>query len=1771
MVDPSDETLSESEALIVLQEELLDQAKKELINYKKTPIDRRFIQAHFRRRLGNLDELRTDFIDNHRKIITLNAAKDHDYFKNKLRDVFTETYTEAYTFIQSEYDTHFPPTPPPPVATSTLNANPRTTPPTLEVKLPHLNLPSFDGNLAEWASFNDAFEHAVEKQNFTSISKFRLLKSCLRDEAELLIRHIPISDANYQIAYDLLRENYADKKALFNSQMETFISLPDLKTENPIDIRQLINIARSCMRAVSELGIAISEELFVFLILKKLPNSTRSFCLQSFTGKDIPKWDDLDKVIKSRIAALNALPPKTEAKGQSNFSPSNKKPSSNSRNDSSADTRKSFKSFHATTKPTHCPMCSEFHVIRKCSAFLKLSVTEREAIVDKHKLCRNCLSSGHIRDNCLSSKNCITCGGRHHTLIHPSKPATAGNTKVLHVNTPCSQFHAKQILLATAIIRIKSINGGFIQLRALLDQGSQATLITESAVQRLGLPRTSIRACINGIGDVQTETSKHYVSIVIGSCHNSNYQFTTDAFVLTTLTSVMPNTKIPMANWPHLTSLTLADPTFLEPGHIDVLLGADAYANILLPGLLKGDIGTPIAQNSVLGWIVSGNVAPSSSVNSATIQISSFHLTTDTNDILQKFWEIEEVPSERKLTPENEWCTQFFTQTHQRQPNGKFLVKLPLKTYLDPSQTLGRSYQTALNNFHQLERRFQRDPVLFDAYSTAIDEWISSGHMVRENTTENNHKMVNEHGVSYNCCFLPHHPVFKETSSTTKLRIVFNASAKTSNGKSLNDIQYTGPSLQNDLVGVITNWRFWPYVFTADMEKMYRRVDLDIQDSFYQLILWRSNPNQDMQVFRIGVVMFGSGSAAYLAIQCICQLAEDEKDNYPLFLIIVQGCLYVDDVFAGGFTMEQAQTLKQQTINCLRSGGFELRKWATNTPEIITDIPIEHREIKNELNLHDENSIKTLGIYWQPSDDHFHFKINFDINVKIITKRSVLSTIARLFDPLGWINPIVVTAKVFLKRLWQEGLDWDDTLPIEFSNDWLLYLESLEEIANIKIPRWIQVSSPTQKMQLHTFCDGSLIAYSAATYLRVSDSHGHHVNLLMAKCKITPKKQLTIPRIELCAAVLAVKLFKFIISNINIFNIEFSSYFWTDSSIVLSWIRGDPNRWKTFVCNRICTILQTSTVCQWHHISTHDNPADCSSRGATTKQLINHPIWWHGPPWLRQEEQTWPKTVIDTANFNVLDDEEASEMKKNYVHTISIKFSSNIISSHSNLHRLQRHMAWCLRFINNASIKRRSRESSTLPKPIFHNYLTLVEYRQSIKAIHRMVQHEHFASEIHCLQNSDALSPKSQLIALNPYLDTDGILRVGGRLRNSSLSYHVKHPVILPENHHFTNLIIEHNHLITLHGGCQLTLNQIRQQHWIVHGKRVVSNFIRKCIKCFKNKPPSTTQLMGDLPSARVRPSRPFSSTGVDYAGPIDFRVSKGRGNKSYKGYIAVFVCLSTKAIHLEPVSDLTTAAFRAALDRFFARRGFAHDIYSDCGTNFIGADNILKENAFITKSQMEIDLLPHLTLNSVNWHFNPPSSPHFGGLWEAGVKSMKHHLKRIIPNSTLTYEEMTTLLCKIESCLNSRPLCPLSNDTDELAVLTPGHFLIGDALLSPPEKPVENLNLTNRWHLLQKLTNDFWHKWSTEYLVRLQSRPKWLRTENNIEINDLVLIRDERLPPNQWLLGRVVELHKGKDDLVRVVTVKTKNGQLKRPIVKLSPLPMQNEFKFIDDSLNMH
>lgn len=791
----------------------------------------------------------------------------------------------------------------------------------------------------------------------------------------------------------------------------------------------------------------------------------------------------------------------------------------------------------------------------------------------------------------------------------------------------------------------------------------------------------------------------------------------------------------------------------------------------------------------------------------------------------------------------------------------------------------------------------------------------------------------------------------------------------------------------------------------------------------------------------------------------------------------------------------------------------------------------------------DNEDTKTLGILWNSNYDYLHYNTgNFKVQ-KHITKRTILSLSAQIFDPLGLLAPITIVAKLIIQQLWQLKLSWDESLPLDISQKWLKLLDQLNILTSFRIPRCIKATNAVV-LEMHGFCDASEIAYGACIYVKSIDTYGNsQVSLFCAKSRVAPLKNISLPRLELCGALLLSQLAKRVSQSTNI---NFNKIFlWSDSTITLSWIKSPPNKWKTFVANRVAEIQYLSDPEDWYHVSTHDNPADLISRGVEPNQLFRKTLWWNGPSWLVEHSTHFPpqKDILQNNALEVRSSIVLTARNNNF----------NLIERFSSLDKLQRITAYCLRYINNLKCDRKDRMLGTL---------SVVELDRAMISLIKITQEKSFSLEIRDLSLKKEISHKSILLSLHPFLDRYGILRVGGRIKQSNFNFDKKHPIILPKSHTLTDLIIQKEHIRLLHCGPNMLLASLRDQYWPISGRSVIRKTTRKCVTCFRAKPKTIYPIMGDLPHARITPSFPFHNCGVDYAGPVSIRNKVGRGSKIIKSYICIFVCLSTKAIHLELVGDLTTETFLAALRRFIGRRGQPLNIYSDNGSNFIGANSELADlhNFFINQATQR-KIIDTLSVQKISWHFIPPRSPHFGGLWEAGVRSVKNHLKRVSRDAMLTFEQFYTLLVQIEAVLNSRPLSQISSGPNDFEPLSPAHFLIGRKLTSTPEPSLIHIkdNKLNKYQHIQKLTQHFWNRWNKEYICELQQRSKWKQNSTEtIPIGALVLLKENNLPSLKWKLGRVTELHNGQDGVSRVVVVKCANGSvIKRAVTQICVLPL--------------
>lgn len=1597
------------------------------------------------------------------------------------------------------------------VESSTSNAESR-------IRLPKIDLLKFNGDdLSLWPLFYENFKNLVHLKPFNNVEKLQYLLGSLQGKALKSISSVEPLPENYEIIWKILEDNYQDSNYLAASYIDKLLNFRLSSNNKSNQLQIFLEQFDTNVSALKRLKLDdLSDYIFTHIAKSKLPSEIHN-AFELIRDKDkIPTYDELIRFIKQQSKYMTQQQPE-KVKYISN----------------SSETRKPFKTFVTNNdpQPRRCIACNgPFHLLIECKYFKECNPEQRFKIIKENKLCINCFSQKHKVQSCTSKFSCTVCRLKHHTLLHRNisqeKPnlvsSSPGNSTVIQdthqaiCNTLCLPAQPIVVLLSTAIVNVIDKWNRMKSIRVLIDNGSMSNILTEKCCKILGLSISKQPSKIYGIGGT-FQTSKGKASLVVFSSVNSKVKYSLEALVVEKITSQLPENLIDPQALSHLNNLPLADPTYSCPGEIHGILGAQIFSQIIGTRHVTGSVNTPTALETTLGYIVMGT-APALQNSVTALQYNSAFVALENISQFVNVGSIKHVPKKEEAI-----CEKIYSETVTRDQSGRYAVALPFK--YDPTK-LGNSFDIARNRFLSLERRLHKSPELRVTYSAILQDYLEQGHM----------SLVPEHELQVPSYYIPHHCVLKQNSVSTPCRIVFDASMKTENGISLNDILYTGPKLQNDIIAILLNFRLFSIAITADIRQMYRQINVLECHRPFQRILWRFDTNDPILVYQLNTVTFGVKSSPYLSLRTIKQLTHDEAHIYPQAVNLIKRNLYVDDLICSLPDLDTATDSHFQLVKLLLTGGFKMVKWMSNSSEFLSQIPSDYKLPQN-LEFDQGNNSYVLGLLWNHSTDLFTFKI--ELEQLDCTKRNMLSVVARIFDPLSFLAPVTLFIKLLIKRLWELKLEWDEPAPKNISELWINFQKELVLLNNVCIPRHLGLLSESV-LTLVGFCDASPAAYGCVIFCRVEiPNHEPKISLLIAKSKVAPVKITTLPRLELTAAVLLAKQLAYLKTTYG--DRIFKIYALSDSMITLCWINSDPCKWKPFVSHRVSQIHQLIPNIQWYFVPGKENAADCASRSLTPSQLLKNSSWFNGPPWLRTDFYNWPiKSTSECKSQNMFNESR--------VH-IAIQESHHdlypLINYFSSWSKLLNATVYVLRFIK------------VLPR---NGNISNRDWKVAEEYLLRTVQKNHFFEDYRSLETLNC-PVQPALRKLNPFV-FNKIIRVGGRLAHANIKIDQKHPVLLPKSDPLVVLLINYYHKKYCHAGPHLLQSLLCKDYWILSARSVIRQCIWKCNTCFRTNPKPIYPLMGDLPAERVNPAKAFLNTGIDYTGAFFITMSRRRGIKSQKAYVCLFICLATKAIHLELASDLSTEAFLAAFKRFISRRGTCTCIYSDCGTNFVGAKTKLNELHELIESKQFKDSLQH-ELNSckITWKFNPPSSPWMGGFWEANIKSLKTHLTRVVGTQILTYEEFYTVLTQIEAVLNSRPLYALSDDPNAPVALTPSHFLYGSPLNSLPAEDLTSEppnRLVERYKLLDSMVQHFWKRWHVEYLSTLQCRQKW-NTKSNPpkEGNVVVIIRDD-VPPLLWPLATIQRLYPGKDGVSRVALVKTKNSSYMRPVAKLCPLPNQ-------------
>ena len=1300
-----------------------------------------------------------------------------------------------------------------------------------------------------------------------------------------------------------------------------------------------------------------------------------------------------------------------------------------------------------------------------------MDIQNRWDSAKRNRLCFRCLGDGHLGQYCNRTRVCgiDNCKEVHHRLLHKARsvlpsghsremgaekkeelPPISREDDSVHegsghnegeskdqkaqlgdtyttVTQPSATQTSGTIALRTIPVYLK--NGTRkIKVNALLDDASTKTYTNSDVAAELGLQGQLQRVNVGVLnGRIETfETSP--VECTIESLDGkSKLRITT----LTTKRVIGDMKAIDWSmcsqEWSHLRCLEF--PKLGPRPTVDVLIGLDCADLHYSFQDIRGAPGQPVARLTPLGWTRIGPVGNSKQININSNFAHTYFSVGQTdmekiNSMLQKFWEIDtsgikQVPL---LNTEDKLALRMAEESIKY--NGcSYEIAIPWKEKFIGSQN---NFEVVEKRLHNLERKLFKEPEVAKEYEKIISQYLEKGYVTKVSTDEDCDSAK---------WYLPHFPVVRKDRSTTKVQIVFDASARY-NGTALNDVIYQGPKLQNDLFNVLLRFRRYPVALMCDIAEMYLRVQLHPSDRAYHHFLWRDmNIEQKPLEYKFNRLVFGVNSSPFLA-QFVSQYhAKIYEKQYPRAAEVILKSTYMDDSMDSVKDETEGVELYKQLSELWKKADIQTHKWLSNSLKVLENIPPQYRA--TEVNFDDKVSpVKTLGVLWHATDDVFTFKSYCVVEKFQPTKRNYLKWIATLFDPLGMLSPFVIRAKVLMQEIWVCGLDWDDPLPEELSAKMMLWFGELPMLSKIRVPRCLQLREVISAT-LHVFVDTSENAYGAVVYMRSEYIEGKvSLSFVASKTKVAPLQSLSIPRLELMAAVLGKRLALSIAEILSIGRELIT--FWTDSTSILWWVKGYSRQFKPFIANRIGEIQTSTNPDKWRYVPTKQNPADHLTRGTTLTELSQLKIWWEGPIFLSEDKSNWPQLEIVAKPSNY-----AREFKRKYSN-IQLSSAATLVnmeesveeswrlhpSRFSSWRRLNRVLAWVLRFINNCKQENKMSQVE----------LSVEETSDAESYIIKEMQKKEFKEEYTSLAKKKELPTHSKLLSLCPRLDSEGILRSDGRLTYAEfLPYDVRYPIILPRKNWVTKLIVKHHHELGNHvTGTNQILASLSTRYWIIAAREAILEWEKECAMCQKRKAKIAQQIMAPLPLNRLTMSlRAFTRVAVDFGGP--FITVQGRGKPRQKRCLCLFTCLASRTVHLEMAYGLDVDCFLNALNRMINRRGLPEEVISDNGTNFVAASKELCE--LICKDQK---VQTNTTSKGIKWTFNPPYAPHFGGVFEIMIKSEKRAIIAILSNADVKDKELMTAFCGAEALINSRPLTYQSADIKDNVPLTPNHFLHG-------------------------------------------------------------------------------------------------------------------------------
>ena len=1465
-------------------------------------------------------------------------------------------------------------------------------------------------------------------------------------------------------------------------------------------------------------------------------------------------------------------------------------------------TSKTFKTLKTTVETTEkCALHgTSSHQLHDCKKFQKLDFQEKRKIAIENRLCFRCLGP-HNQRLCKEEIKCETCGGRHRTVMHSDRgpksrqPSNASYTLeddhreqrsdqrsapryVQNLCTSvCNDVSRAKSCSKTLLVELQHTTAPGKRLRcyALIDEMSDSSFADPIVAEFFGLTATATEYNLTTMTGIRTPVKGYLVNGLSVRGVNERKAHS--------LPPVMTHSSIPgskrevaspavVAAHKHIAHLSRNFLDIDQDAEILLLLGRDC-GDILATRCYGNTF--PFAHHTALGWALVGSVCPlnkTDTISRVTLRtvVDHEHLNAEITfpsqgvavDKTNPFIEFldDDLPG---LSKEDESFTKLLSDTITVNDQGNLAMPIPFKS---SNPELPDNRNAVFLRTNNTLNRLRKDPTKLEKCLDAMEKNINARHveMVPDDETT---------AVPGRAWWIPVFPVIHHKKG--KVRLVFDSSASY-HGTSLNSQVLQGPDETNKLRGVLLRFREGEVAFAADIESMFHAFHVPPCDRDWMRFFWfrNNNPEDKLVQFRACVHIFGNRSSPAIANYGLrYTTVHPEAARHPASQRFILNHFYVDDGLGCADNVEEAIQTLHGAREILQRYNIRLHKIVASHPEVLASFPSTERAETISLEQFNETPTqRTLGVAWKVVEDRFVVEANAPN--RSFTKRGVLATINSNFDPLGLSAPVVLKGKLIQRSIMPpkvsgntelSSYDWDDKLPDSHLPQWESWKSSLATNTELAVPRSFtpQGFGFVTRRELHVFADASFDAIGVVMYMRSSNKHGErHVAFVVGASKVAPHAAVTIPRLELCAAVEAVNLTKEVMCELRLK--PESLCFYSDSSSVLGYINNTEKRFSRYVTRRISQITSVFPASQWKYVPTKSNPADIASRPHTIDELVNT-SWLTGPHFLWSDNDLTAAADVPTAEElpEIISEEVCCHTS---VHEPSPSLATVIAKRVSSWTRLLNVAFYVVTFYSNVRSRvmaSKSEQSHTIQVEPTPTEVALT--------VLRGLQREVFGSIISTLENNKELSVDDKLAQLSPFVDESGILRVGGRLRHAKVHYECKFPALLPAKHPATTLVVRHYHSKTRHQGRHLTSSAIRQAGFFVQtGSSVIRSVISQCVTCRKLRGTPLTQKMADLPPDRLEESPPFTNTGIDVFGP--YLITDGRTTRrtcsSKKLWGLLFTCLVSRAVHIEPLPGLDTSSFKNALARFFSIRGNCRILRSDRGSNFVGAFN--QDDAASLSIE---DLTTEARNRNCEWIFNPPHASHFGGVWERKIQSIKRVLDSTLLElgpRTLSRDEMHTLFQEAACIVNNTPLAEVSAHPDDPLPISPSLLLtLKDAPTTPPTDSITSADLQaygrKRWRRVQYLAEVFWSRWRKEILHGLQRRRKWQRKRACVEVGDLVIVKDKTAKRNYWPCGRVNSVKLSSDGLVRSVSIMipAKDGKerprvLDRPVSEIVPLLLE-------------